>query len=61
VRAKPGSIRGVNGLAGYLDLDNGRRVTFAILVNHHTLPPAVMVSTIDSLVVDIARGLGPRP
>jgi D-alanyl-D-alanine carboxypeptidase/D-alanyl-D-alanine-endopeptidase (penicillin-binding protein 4) len=61
VRAKPGSIRGVNGLAGYLDLDDGRRVTFAILVNHHTLPAAVMVTVIDSLVVDIARGLGTRP
>jgi len=61
VLAKPGSIKGVNGLAGYLDLANGRRVTFAVLVNHHTLPAAAMVTAIDSVVVDIARGLGAQP
>jgi D-alanyl-D-alanine carboxypeptidase/D-alanyl-D-alanine-endopeptidase (penicillin-binding protein 4) len=61
VQAKPGSIRGVNGLAGYLDLDDGRRVTFAVLVNHHTLPSSVMITVIDSVLVDIARALGTRP
>jgi serine-type D-Ala-D-Ala carboxypeptidase/endopeptidase (penicillin-binding protein 4) len=61
VLAKPGSITGVNGLAGYLDLTNGRRVTFAVLVNHHTLPAAAMVTAIDSVVVDIARSLGAQP
>jgi serine-type D-Ala-D-Ala carboxypeptidase/endopeptidase (penicillin-binding protein 4) len=61
VLAKPGSITGVNGLAGYLDLANGRRVTFAVLVNHHTLPAATMVTAIDSVVVDIARSLGAQP
>jgi D-alanyl-D-alanine carboxypeptidase/D-alanyl-D-alanine-endopeptidase (penicillin-binding protein 4) len=60
VTAKPGSITGVNSLAGYLDLANGRRVTFAILVNHHTLGNAAMVAAIDSLVGDIARGLERR-
>lgn len=57
VTAKPGGITGVNGLAGYLDLAGGRRVTFAILVNHHTLANRMMVAAIDSLVGDIARGL----
>jgi serine-type D-Ala-D-Ala carboxypeptidase/endopeptidase (penicillin-binding protein 4) len=61
VRAKPGSIRGANGLAGYLDLADGRRVTFAVLVNHHTLTQTAMVAAIDSVVVDIARGWGTRP
>jgi len=61
VVAKPGSITGINALAGYLDLANGRRVTFAVLVNHHTLPNAAMVRAIDSVIVDIARGLGQRP
>ena len=61
VLAKPGSIRRVNGLAGYLDLANGRRVTFAVLVNSHTLVNTAMVAVIDSVVVDIARGLGTRP
>ncbi len=60
VRAKPGSITGVNSLAGYLDLANGRRITFAILVDHHTLANRAMVAAIDSLVVDIARALGRR-
>jgi D-alanyl-D-alanine carboxypeptidase/D-alanyl-D-alanine-endopeptidase (penicillin-binding protein 4) len=58
VAAKPGSIGGVNSLAGYLELADGRRVTFAVLVNHHTLANAAMVATLDSVVVDIARGLG---
>jgi D-alanyl-D-alanine carboxypeptidase/D-alanyl-D-alanine-endopeptidase (penicillin-binding protein 4) len=61
VLAKPGSIRRVNGLAGYLDLADGRRVTFAVLVNHHTLPGTATIAAIDSVVVDIARGLGNRP
>jgi D-alanyl-D-alanine carboxypeptidase/D-alanyl-D-alanine-endopeptidase (penicillin-binding protein 4) len=61
VLAKPGSIARVNALAGYLDLANGRRVTFAVLVNHHTLPNAAMLRAIDSVIVDIARGLGQRP
>jgi len=60
VVAKPGSIAGVNGLAGYLELADGRRVTFAILVNHHTLANGTTVAMIDSLVGDIARGLAPR-
>ena len=59
VAAKPGSVTGVNGLAGYLELAGGRRVTFAILVNHHTLANGAMVAMIDSLVGDIARGLAP--
>ena len=59
VAAKPGSITGVSSLAGYLDLAGGRRVTFAILVNHHTLG-TTMVAPLDSLVGDIARGLEPR-
>jgi len=60
VAAKPGSLTGVNTLAGYLDLADGRRVTFALLVNHHTLSNAAMVATLDSLVGDIARGLARR-
>ena len=61
VLAKPGTIGRVNALAGYLDLADGRRVTFAVLVNHHTLPNAAMVRAIDSVIVDIARGLRQRP
>ena len=38
----------------------GRRVIFAILVNHHTLANRTTVAAIDSLVGDIARGLERR-
>lgn len=61
VIAKSGSITRDNGLAGYLDLPDGRRVSFAVLVNHHTLPNGAMVQAIDSVVVDLARGMGTRP
>jgi D-alanyl-D-alanine carboxypeptidase/D-alanyl-D-alanine-endopeptidase (penicillin-binding protein 4) len=60
VAAKPGSLTGANSLAGYLDLATGKRITFAIVVNHHTLGNGAMAAVIDSLVLDIARGLGGR-
>jgi D-alanyl-D-alanine carboxypeptidase/D-alanyl-D-alanine-endopeptidase (penicillin-binding protein 4) len=60
VAAKPGSLVGANSLAGYLDLGNGRRITFAIVANHHTLANGTMVAVLDSLVLDIARELGGR-
>ena len=33
LRAKTGSLDGVSGLAGFLDTEDGRRLTFALLVN----------------------------
>lgn len=33
LRAKTGSLDGVSGLAGFVDTDEGRRLTFALLVN----------------------------
>lgn len=33
LRAKTGSLDGVSGLAGFVDVDGGRRLTFALLVN----------------------------
>jgi D-alanyl-D-alanine carboxypeptidase/D-alanyl-D-alanine-endopeptidase (penicillin-binding protein 4) len=60
IAAKPGSLTGVSSLAGYLDLADGRRITFAIVANHHTLGNGAMAAALDSLVQDIARGLGQR-
>jgi D-alanyl-D-alanine carboxypeptidase/D-alanyl-D-alanine-endopeptidase (penicillin-binding protein 4) len=60
VAAKPGSIARVNGLAGYLELDGGRTVTFAVLANHHALTGTAVMAQIDSVVDDLARVLA-RP
>ena len=38
VRAKTGSIAGVNTLAGYIDRPDGKPITFAVEVNHHAQP-----------------------
>jgi D-alanyl-D-alanine carboxypeptidase/D-alanyl-D-alanine-endopeptidase (penicillin-binding protein 4) len=61
VVAKPGTITRVNALAGFLELDGERTVTFAILVNHHPLAGRVVAGQIDTVVVDLARHLGRRP
>ncbi len=60
VVAKPGSIARVNGLAGYLELDRERTVTFAVLANHHALAGMAVTAQIDSLIVDLARQLARR-
>ena len=60
VAAKPGSLSGVSSLAGYLDFPDGRRITFAIVANHHTLGNGAMAAALDSLVLDIGRGLAKR-
>jgi D-alanyl-D-alanine carboxypeptidase/D-alanyl-D-alanine-endopeptidase (penicillin-binding protein 4) len=61
VVAKPGTITRVSALAGFLELDGGRTVTFAILANHHPLAGRVVAAQIDTLVVDLARHLPRRP
>jgi D-alanyl-D-alanine carboxypeptidase/D-alanyl-D-alanine-endopeptidase (penicillin-binding protein 4) len=55
VVAKTGSITHVNTLSGYLDRDDGRRVTFSIQGNSHTVPYARMLAHIDSIVVEIGK------
>ena len=56
VRAKTGSIAGVNTLAGYIERPEGRPLTFAIQVNHHAQPSRAVLAAIDSAVVEMARG-----
>jgi D-alanyl-D-alanine carboxypeptidase/D-alanyl-D-alanine-endopeptidase (penicillin-binding protein 4) len=60
VLAKPGTIARVNALAGFLELDGGRTVTFAVLANHHGLTGTAVAAQIDSFVVDLARQLTRR-
>ena len=55
VRAKTGSIAGVNTLAGYIERPNGQPLTFAVEVNHHAQPSRVVLAAIDSVVVEMAR------
>jgi D-alanyl-D-alanine carboxypeptidase/D-alanyl-D-alanine-endopeptidase (penicillin-binding protein 4) len=55
VRAKTGSISRVITLAGYLELDRGRTLTFSVLVNHHAQPSRPMLAVIDSVVVEMSK------
>jgi len=55
VRAKPGSIGGVNTLSGYLELANGRALTFSVQANHHTQTTRTILDAIDSAVVEMAK------
>ncbi len=55
VRAKTGSIAGVQTLSGYVDTPSGRTFTFAIQANHHNQNAKTMMAAIDSLVAEIGR------
>jgi D-alanyl-D-alanine carboxypeptidase/D-alanyl-D-alanine-endopeptidase (penicillin-binding protein 4) len=56
VRAKTGTITQVNTLSGYVELAGGKVVTFSVQANHHTLPGALILAQLDSVVVEMARG-----
>ena len=56
VRAKTGSIAGVNTLAGYIDRPDGKPITFAVEVNHHAQSTRVVLAAIDSVVVEMGKG-----
>jgi len=55
VMAKTGSIFRVNTLSGYIERADGRRITFSIQANGHSVPGRQMLAQIDSLVVQMAR------
>jgi serine-type D-Ala-D-Ala carboxypeptidase/endopeptidase (penicillin-binding protein 4) len=55
VLAKTGSIYRVNTLSGYIERADGRRITFSIQANGHSVPGRQMLAQIDSLVVQMAR------
>jgi len=55
VRAKTGSISRVNTLSGYIELPTGRVLTFSVEANHHTLPSRMILSQLDSIVVQMGQ------
>ncbi len=55
VRAKTGSISRTNTLSGYVDLPDGRWLTFSVMANHHAQPTRPTLQRIDSVVVEFAR------
>jgi D-alanyl-D-alanine carboxypeptidase/D-alanyl-D-alanine-endopeptidase (penicillin-binding protein 4) len=55
VFAKTGSIFHVNALSGYVDRPDGERLAFSVIVNNHTARSIEVLSTIDSVVVEMAR------
>ena len=55
VRAKTGSISRTNTLSGFVDLPDGRFLTFSVMANHHAQPSRPTLARIDSVVVEFAR------
>ena len=55
VRAKDGSIGGVNTLSGYIERPDGRVWTFSVAANHHAQPGRAVIAWIDSVVVEMGR------
>ena len=54
IRAKTGTLRGANALAGYVDRADGARLAFAIAVNNHAVPGAEAMAAIDDIAVVLA-------
>jgi D-alanyl-D-alanine carboxypeptidase/D-alanyl-D-alanine-endopeptidase (penicillin-binding protein 4) len=54
VRAKTGTLTGVNALAGYVTTRGGTELAFAILCNHHTTRSRTIRRLEDALVNRLA-------
>lgn len=54
LRAKSGYMTGSRGYAGYLNLSSGRKIAFAVMVNHYDISASAMRAKLESLLVEIA-------
>jgi len=54
VQAKTGTIRNVNGLAGYATARNGDRLAFYAVINHHTAEGSDATAALDALAAVLA-------
>ena len=55
VRAKDGSIAGVNSLSGFIEKKDGKVWTFSVQANHHAQAGRSVIQQIDSVVVEMGR------
>jgi D-alanyl-D-alanine carboxypeptidase/D-alanyl-D-alanine-endopeptidase (penicillin-binding protein 4) len=55
VRAKDGSIAGVNSLSGFIERADGKVWTFSVQANHHAQAGRAVIQQIDSVVVEMGR------
>ncbi len=54
LRAKSGYMSGSRGYAGYLNLSSGRKIAFAVMVNHYDISAGSMRAKLENLLVEIA-------
>ncbi|MCB1059044.1 MAG: D-alanyl-D-alanine carboxypeptidase/D-alanyl-D-alanine-endopeptidase [Calditrichaeota bacterium] len=57
VRAKTGTMTNVSGLAGYIGLDDGRKIAFAILSNNFRCSRNYVRNTQDNIVREVYRAI----
>jgi serine-type D-Ala-D-Ala carboxypeptidase/endopeptidase (penicillin-binding protein 4) len=55
VRAKDGSIAGVNSLSGFIERPDGKVWTFSVQANHHAQAGRAVIQQIDSVVVEMGK------
>ena len=55
VRAKDGSIAGVNSLSGFIERPDGKVWTFSVQANHHAQAGRAVVQQIDGVVVEMGK------
>lgn len=55
MRGKTGSISGVNALSGIINMPNGTRRYFSIIVNHNAGESSDALKAIDAIVAEIAK------